>query len=641
MYYTFFDLFLVFSIGKTTQLPQYLHESGWSKIGKIGCTQPRRLAAISVAARVAEEMGVKNGKEVGYSIRFEDNTCEDTIIKYMTDGMLLREFLTEPDLKSYSCLMVDEAHERTLHTDILLGLIKDISRHRAAQDDFRVIISSATMNSQKFSAYFDNAPILHIPGFMYDVTTLYTQAPEADYIDAAIVTALQIHVTQPVPGDILVFLTGQEEIETMAELLTHKTKGLGSKIKELIICPVFSNLPSEKQIKIHQPAPEGARKIVIATNIAETSLTIDGVCFVIDPGFCKQKTFDPRTGMESLIVTPISRNAADQRKGRAGRTRAGTCFRLYTNWAFNNEMEQDTVPEIQRTNMNNVVLMLKSLGINDILHFDFMDAPPVEILAEALKQLYMLGALNSRGELTQLGRKMAEFPVDPMMSKAILASESYGCVAEVLTIIAMLSVGGSVFYRPKTQAIHADNVRKNFARGGGGDHFTLLRCFNDWKETNYSSQWCTENFVKKETLNKASDIREQLEGLCERCEVDYNKSRPEETELVCKAITAGYFHHTAKLGKGDDYRVIKGNSQTVYIHPSSVCYKLENPHKFLIYHELTFTTKEYMRMVAPIKGEWLPEIAPHVYEPSQIDDGIKSGKKMPNQKNLGKAPDRY
>ena len=407
--------------GKTTQIPQYLHEGGWSKVGKIGCTQPRRVAAMSVAARVAQEMDVKLGNEVGYAIRFEDCTSDKTHIKYMTDGMLLREFLTEPDLAGYSCMMIDEAHERTLHTDVLFGLVKDISRFRG--DDFRLIISSATLDAEKFSAYFDDAPKFIIPGRMFHVDIMYTKAPEADYLDAAVVTILQIHVTQDLPGDVLVFFTGQEEIEACVEILQLRMRGLGSKVPELNICPVYANLPSDMQSKIFEPTPYGQRKVVVGTNIAETSLTIDGICYVIDIGFCKQKSYNPKTGMESLVVTPISQAAANQRAGRAGRTQPGKCFRLFTAWSYHHELEPNTTPEIQRTHMGNVVLMLKSLGIDDLLHFDFMDRPPAETLMRALEQLYALGALNDRGELTKLGRRMAEFPLDPMMSKAVIASE--------------------------------------------------------------------------------------------------------------------------------------------------------------------------------------------------------------------------
>ncbi|KAA3671346.1 pre-mRNA-splicing factor ATP-dependent RNA helicase DHX16, partial [Paragonimus westermani] len=279
---------------------------------RVGCTQPRRVAAMSVAARVSQEMSVKLGKEVGYSIRFEDCTSERTKIKYMTDGMLLREFLTEPDLGGYSVMMVDEAHERTLHTDILFGLVKDVVRFRP---DLKLLISSATLDAEKFAAFFDDAPVFRIPGRRYPVDIYYTKAPEADYIEAAVVSVLQIHVTQP-PGDILVFLTGQEEIETANELLVERTRKLGSKIRELLILPIYSTLPSDMQARIFAPTPPGARKVVLATNIAETSLTIDGIIYVIDTGFCKQKFYSARSGIESLIVVPISQAAADQRAGR-------------------------------------------------------------------------------------------------------------------------------------------------------------------------------------------------------------------------------------------------------------------------------------------------------------------------------------
>lgn len=505
---------------------------------------------------------------------------------------------------------------------MLFGLIKDIARFR---DDIKIIISSATLNAEAFANFFDDAAIFTIPGRMFPVDILYTKAPEADYLDAAVVTVLQIHITQPLPGDILVFFTGQEEIETAVEILNQRTRGLGSRIKELSVCPIYSTLPSEQQAKIFEKTAEGCRKVVLGTNIAETSLTIDGICFVVDTGFCKQKTYNPRTGMESLIVTPVSRAAAQQRAGRAGRTQAGKCFRLYTNWSFMHELEEQTVPDIQRTNMGTVVLMLKSLGIHDLLHFDFMDPPPAEALIRALEQLYALGALNDRGELTKLGRRMAEFPTDPMMSKSLIMSESHKCSVEMLTIAAMLSINNSVFYRPKDKAVHADNARLNFARGGGGDHLALMRCYNEWVDTNYSTQWCYENYLQVRSLNKARDVREQLEGLCERVEVEMLSS-VSDIDAVCKAIASGYFYHTAKFGQSGEYRTVK-HAHTVYIHPSSCLAKDEDRPRWVLYHELAFTSKEYMRQVAPIKPEWLVEIAPHYYETKELEESRKMPKK--------------
>ncbi|KAK7077368.1 putative pre-mRNA-splicing factor ATP-dependent RNA helicase dhx16 [Halocaridina rubra] len=611
--------------GKTTQIPQYLFEAGYCSDGKkIGCTQPRRVAAMSVAARVSEEMNKKLGNEVGYSIRFEDCTSERTRLKYMTDGMLLREFLMDPSLEGYSVMIIDEAHERTLHTDILFGLLKDITRFRT---DLKLLISSATLDSAKFSDFFDEAPIFRIPGRRYPVHIYYTKTPEANYIEAAAVTVLQIHITQHL-GDILVFLTGQEEIEACQEILTERIKALGSKIRELIILPIYANLPSEMQAKIFEPTPPGARKVILATNIAETSLTIDGIAYVIDPGYAKQNYFNARSGMESLMVVPVSRASANQRAGRAGRVGPGKCFRLYTQWAFENEMEENTIPEIQRVNLGNVVLQLKSLGIHDLINFDYLDPPPAESLILALEQLYALKALNHKGELTSTGRKMAELPVDPMMSRMILAADQYKVVEEILTIAAMLSVNSAIFYRPKDKIIHADTARKNFFHPDG-DHLTLMNVYNEWVDTEYSSQWCYENFIQYRSLKRARDIRDQLEGLMERVEVPLT-SNPGDSINIRKAITSGYFYHVARFSKGGMYKTAK-KSQTVMMHPQS-CLTEDLP-RWVLYHELVLTTKEYMRNIITIDGKWLLEVAPHYYRDNEVHDS--SNKKMP--KVMGKT----
>lgn len=586
--------------GKTTQIPQYLHEAGFTKDGKkIGCTQPRRVAAMSVAARVAQEMNVKLGNEVGYSIRFEDCTSDRTVIKYMTDGTLHREFLSEPDLASYSVMIIDEAHERTLHTDILFGLVKDITRFRP---DLKLLISSATLDAEKFSTFFEDAPIFRIPGRRFPVDIYYTKAPEADYVDACVVSVLQIHATQPL-GDILVFLTGQEEIETCVEMLQERTKRIGKKLRELLILPVYANLPSDMQAKIFEQTPEGARKVVLATNIAETSLTIDNIIYVIDPGFAKQNNFNSKTGMESLIVVPISKASANQRAGRAGRVAPGKCFRLYTAWAYKYELEDNTVPEIQRINLGNAVLTLKALGINDLIHFDFLDPPPHETLVLALEQLYALGALNHHGELTKAGRRMAEFPTDPMLAKMLLASEKYKCSEEVVTIAAMLSVNSSVFYRPKDKIIHADTARKNFFHHKG-DHLTIMNLYNQWVASDYSVQWCYENFVQYRSMKRARDVREQLVSLMERVEIEMVTSLSDDTNIR-KAITSGYFYHIAKFSKGGHYKTVKHN-QTVMIHPNSALF--EDLPRWVIYHELVFTSKEFMRQVTEIESKWLLEM---------------------------------
>ncbi|KAI0471268.1 P-loop containing nucleoside triphosphate hydrolase protein [Xylaria cf. heliscus] len=602
--------------GKTTQLPQYLHEAGYTKGGlKVGCTQPRRVAAMSVAARVAEEMGVKVGNEVGYSIRFEDNTSDKTILKYMTDGMLLREFMTEPDLAGYSAIMIDEAHERTVHTDILLALVKDLARERP---DLKLLISSATMNAEKFAKYFDDAPIFNIPGRRYPVDIYYTPAPEANYLTAAITTIFQIHTSQG-KGDILVFLTGQDEIEAAEQQLTDTARKLGNRVKELIICPIYANLPSDLQSKIFEPTPENARKVVLATNIAETSLTIDGITYVIDPGYVKENVYNPATGMSNLVVVPCSRASANQRSGRAGRVGPGKCFRLYTRYAYMNEMDESTTPEIQRTNLNGVVLQLKSLGINQLLEFEFMDPPPTESLIGALNQLFALQALNHKGDLTKVGRQMAEFPTDPMLAKAVLAADKFKCVDEVLSIVAMLSEASALFFRPKDKKIHADSARNRFTVKDGGDHVTLLNIWNQWVDSDFSPVWSRENFLQQRSLTRARDVRDQLAKLCERVEVAPSSCGSSNLEPIQKALTAGFFPNAARLQRGgDSYRTLKNNT-TVYIHPSSVLMKSDPPEKTVIYYELVLTNKEYMRSCMPIRPQWLNEVAPHFHKKKDLE----------------------
>jgi pre-mRNA-splicing factor ATP-dependent RNA helicase DHX16 len=610
--------------GKTTQLPQYLYEAGYCKNGvKVGCTQPRRVAAMSVATRVAEEMGVKLGNEVGYAIRFEDATSDKTALKYMTDGMLLREFLTEPDLGGYSCLMIDEAHERTLHTDILFGLVKDIARGRP---DLKLLISSATLDAQKFSKFFDDAPILNIPGRTYDVEMNYSLQPEANYLSAAITTVFQIHLSQPMPGDILVFLTGQDEIEQAEQSLQETARKLGSAAPELMICPIYANLPTDLQQKIFDPTPPKVRKVVLATNIAETSLTIDNIVYVIDPGYVKENRYTPATNMESLVSVPISRASANQRAGRAGRTGPGKCFRLYTKWGYYNDLPESTTPEIQRTNLNSVVLLLKSLGINDLINFDFMDPPSPDMLIRSLEMLYALGALNDKGELTKVGRQMAEFPTDPLLAKAVLAADKEGCVEEVLSIIAMLGEASALFYRPKDKKLQADAARARFTVKEGGDHLTYLNIWNQWVDSDFSYVWARENYLQQRSLTRARDVRDQLAKLCDRVEVTLSSCGSSNIPPIQKAITAGFFPNAARLQRGGDtYRTVK-NNLTVNIHPSSVL--MEVRPKWVIFYELVLTSKEFMRSVIPLKPEWLTEVAPHYYKPQDVE-ALGVDRKMP------------
>ena len=641
-------------VGKTTQMTQYMSELGLTKRGMIGCTQPRRVAAVSVAKRVAEEYGCTLGEQVGYSIRFEDCTSSETIIKYMTDGMLMRgmffivqvftcctscfdlilesliEYLADNDLSRYAALMLDEAHERTIATDVLFGLIKDLLRRRK---ELKLIVTSATLDAEKFSTYFFQCPIFTIPGRTFPVEILYTKEPESDYMDAALITVMQIHLSEP-PGDILVFLTGQEEIDYMCETLFNRMQALGDLAPELIVLPVYSALPSEIQSRIFEPAPLGARKCVVATNIAEASLTIDGIYYVIDPGFAKQKVFNPKLGMDSLIVSPISQASARQRAGRAGRTGnvyinleisflgkmsllkssfllgPGKCYRLYTEIAYKNEMVATNIPEIQRTNLGNVVLQLKAMGINDLLGFDFMDPPPVATLIGAMESLHALGALDDEGLLTRLGRKMAEFPLEPANSKMLLISVELGCSDEILTINALLSVE-SPFYRPKDKQGQADMKKAKFHQAEG-DHLTLLTVYKGWEAAKFSNPWCFENFVQARCMKRAQDVRKQLVTIMDRYKLDL-VSAGKNYKLICKAITAGFFTNAAKRDAQEGYRTLV-DQNPVYIHPSSSLFN-KNP-EYVIYHELVLTTKEYMRNVMVIDAKWLVELAPAFYKPA-------------------------
>lgn len=613
--------------GKTTQITQYMAEAGYTSRGMIGCTQPRRVAAMSVAKRVSEEYGCRLGQEVGYAIRFEDQTGPDTLIKYMTDGMLLREILSDDEVSKYAVIMLDEAHERTISTDVLFGLLKAAVKKRK---ELKLIVTSATLDAEKFSTYFFNSHIFTIPGRTFPVEILYSKDPEQDYVEAALMTVLQIHLTEP-SGDILVFLTGQEEIDTACQVLHERMQKLEAMSPPpLIILPVYSALPSEMQTMIFEPPPPGCRKCIVATNIAEASLTIDGIFFVVDPGMAKVKMYNSKTGMDSLLITPVSQANARQRSGRAGRTGPGKCYRLYTELAYRNEMLPTAVPEIQRTNLSNTVLLLKAMGIQDMLSFDFMDSPPVETLINALESLWTLGSLDDEGMLTDLGRKMAEFPMEPALSKMLLTSVDLRCSDEIMTIVAMLSVQ-NVFYRPKDKQAMADQKKSKFHQPEG-DHCTLLEVYKTWAHNRFSNPWCYENFIQARALRRSQDVRKQLITLMDRykfeivsCGNDYNRIR--------RCITAGYFGNASRRDPQEGYRTLTDHNQ-VYIHPASALYQ-RNP-EWIVYHELVLTSKEYLRECSTIEPQWLPELAPNLFQ--RADPTKLSKRKMRERiEQIGRA----
>jgi pre-mRNA-splicing factor ATP-dependent RNA helicase DHX38/PRP16 len=591
--------------GKTTQLTQYLHEDGFSSNGMIGCTQPRRVAAMSVAKRVADEMGVELGTQCGYAIRFEDITTKETCIKYMTDGVLLRESLRESDLDQYSALVMDEAHERSLHTDVLFGILKKVVARRR---DLKLIVTSATMNADKFADFFGNVPIFRIPGRTFHVEKYYAKTPSEDYVDAAVKQVLTIHLSFP-PGDILVFMTGQEDIEATCEVLADRIGALGENgggVPPLLLLPMYSQLPADLQAKIFENAVGGVRKCIVSTNIAETSLTVDGIKYVIDTGYCKLKVYNPKIGMDALQITPESQANANQRAGRAGRTGPGFCYRLYTERQFAVELLPEQVPEIQRTNLSNVVLLLKSLGVDNLMAFDFMDPPPQDNIMNSMYQLWVLGALDNTGALTGIGRKMVEFPLDPALAKMLIFSEQLGCTSEILTIVSMLSVPG-IFYRPKDREEESDSAREKFFVPES-DHLTLLNVFIQWKQHKYSSAWCTDHFVHAKAMKKAREIHAQLLDILKAQKIPLTSSGG-SWDNVRKAICSAYFYNSARIkGIGEYVNMLTGIPAN--LHPSSALFGLGYTPDYVTYHELIMTTKEYMSCVTAVEGEWLAEMGP-------------------------------
>jgi len=373
------------------------------------------------------------------------------------------------------------------------------------------------------------------------------------------------------------------------------------------------SLPTEVQSRVFDPAPPGSRKVVIATNIAETSITIDGIYYVVDPGFVKQNTYDPKLGMDSLIVVPISQAQANQRAGRAGRTGPGKCFRLYTEAAYNSELLPTTPPEIQRQNLAHVILMLKAMGINDLLHFDFMDPPPTNTMLEALETLYALSALDDEGLLTRLGRKMADFPMDPPLAKVLIYSVDMGCSDEVLTIVAMLNMG-TVFYRPKEKQQQADQKKAKF-HDPHGDHLTLLNVYNAWKQGGFSSPWCFENFIQFRSMKRAKDVRDQLLKIMQRYRHPV-VSCGRDTQKVRQALCSGFFRNAARKDPQEGYKTLVEGTP-VYLHPSSALFGKQA--EWVIYTELVLTVKEYMHCTTSIEPKWLVEAAPTFFKVAPTD----------------------
>uniref|UniRef100_A0A8C7HI65 Probable ATP-dependent RNA helicase DHX35 n=1 Tax=Oncorhynchus kisutch TaxID=8019 RepID=A0A8C7HI65_ONCKI len=621
--------------GKTTQIPQYLLEAGWAAEGKvIGVTQPRRVAAISVANRLAEERGALLGHEVGYTIRFDD--CSDphaTRIKFLTDGMLVREMMADPLLKKYSVLMLDEAHERTLYTDIAIGLLKKVIQKK--RRDLRLIVASATLDAKKFQEFFnlnetgdpnkDTCGILTVEGRTFPVDVFYTVSPVPDYVKATVETVLKIHETED-DGDVLAFLTGQEEVEKVVSLLQEQARALGrlGMKKYLKVLPMYAGLPYTDQMKVFERTPPTVRKVVVATNIAETSITINGIVFVIDCAFVKLRAYNPCTAIESLVVTPISKASASQRAGRGGRNRAGKCFRLYTEEDFE-KLPASTVPEMQRTNLAPVILQLKALGIDNVLRFSFLSPPPAQSMVQALELLYALGGLDQYGRLTDpMGVRMAEFPLSPMFAKMLLESGNFGCSKEIVTIAAMMQIQNIFMVSTASTILITSRLplclhHRKFAVAEG-DHLTMLNVYEAFIKHQKSSQWCQEHFLNYKGLQRAMTVREQLRRLMNKFKVPRTSSEG-DPDVILRCIVSGFFANAARMHHSGSYRTLRDDRE-LHIHPNSVLFG-EKPTKWVVFNEVVQTSKYYMRDVTAVESSWLVELAPHFYKQAKVSRTMK------------------
>ncbi|KAK7538304.1 putative ATP dependent RNA helicase [Phyllosticta citribraziliensis] len=529
------------------------------------------------------------GQEVGYSIRFEDVTSEATKIKFLTDGLLLREALVDPLLSRYSVIMVDEAHERSLSSDVLLGLLKKIRKKRS---DLRIIVSSATLQAEDFLNFFagddeQTGRIISLEGRMYPVDIHYLEQPAEDYVERAVKTVFDIHTQEP-EGDILIFLTGREEIETAIEMVADRAASLNPNAQKLQPLPLYAGLSTDQQMYVFEPAAENTRKVIVATNIAEASVTIEGIVYVIDCGFVKLKAYNPTAGIETLTATPVSKASATQRAGRAGRTKPGKCYRLYTEQVYES-LPDATVPEIQRSNLAPTILQLKALGIDNIARFDYLTPPPAELIIRALELLYSLGALDDFAKLTKpLGTRMAELAVEPMTAKVLLTASSFGCLSEILSIAAMTSLQGNVWFYHEGQKKAQETARRKFAVEEG-DHLTLLNAYQAFvTKGKKEAKWCRDNYLNYKSMTRAVSVRNQLRRYLERFGIDVSESLssgvlraggPDKAEQIRKCLTTGFFAHAARMQPDGTFKTVGG--MTLHAHPTSLMF-VSLPNSFLI-----------------------------------------------------------
>lgn len=611
-----------------TEIPQFLLEAGWAaEQRQVVCTQPRRVAASSVAARVADETHTCLGDVIGYAVRFEDCTHPTrTRVRYTTPGLLFRECLSDPLLSRYSVIMVDEAHERGAYTDLLIALLQKIRRKRP---DLRMILASATMDAEAFARYFDAAhgtseavsTILSIEGRTFPVDVAYTAAPVRDYVAAAVDAVWALHIAEPA-GDILVFLTGRDDIDATLQALADRQAQAPPGGLRLHLLPLYASLALDEQRAALAPAPRGTRKVVVATNVAETSVTIDGVRFVVDAGLVKMRMRDPATGLDTLATRPTSRAAAFQRAGRAGRTAPGKCLRLYPASQLAQMPAADT-PELVRCDLAMYLLQLKALGIDNLARFEFVPpAPPAAHMARALTFLASMQALDEYGRLLPLGEQLAEAPLEPMMARAVLWGAHRGCADELVTIAAMLSVATPFLHSDHRAADpRAEIARRKFV-AEEGDALTLLNVYDafvDPQQGRCSAAWAARHALNYATLKRAQAIRAQLaQYVTLHWRLPLRASHDATQLRYC--LAAGFFQQTAQWMPDGTFRTLHGT--TLHAHPSSVYFTRTPPSRWVVYTELVHTTQPMIRDVTAVDEAWLLQLAyvhtahdrPHYYE---------------------------
>ena len=590
--------------GKTTQIPVILHEAGYSDNGIIAVTQPRRIAALSVSEFISKQLGTSYPGLVGYKMRFEDKTDLTTRIKIMTDGILLQEMKLDPMMKKYSVIMVDEAHERSLNIDFVLGLLKRILKIRP---DLKIIVSSATMNAEKFSTYFDGCPIVTIDTITYPVTVIYdppTIPASTNTLTAEEALLSKISNTidrilyNRTEGDILIFLPGEKAIKDCINKLYRTPYS-----RKIQIIPLYGRLPKEEQEKVFDPAPFGRKKVIISTNIAETSVTIDGITSVIDSGLAKLNFYSPRTYTSSLIETPVSKASCNQRRGRAGRTQPGTCYRLYPRKDYDTR-ESYTIEEIFRTDLSEVVLRMAELGITDFETFDFISQPPKEAIRGAVETLRMLKAINPDNTLSSIGNLMVLFPLPPRVSRIIVESIlKYPEVMEEVLIAAAFLSTHSPFVLPQGEEMDARRAHHTF-RDIQGDFVSYVKLYRIYQQQKSREQFCKKNYLDEKVMAEIENIVLQLSDIVSAQQIPITGGGPMDDYLCC--IASGMIQFVCVREGRENFRTLTADH--ISIHPGSNMFRTDP--MYIVAGEIVRTSRMFAMSVSPLTKGMLAKIDP-------------------------------